>query len=164
MRDRGIRGGDVALAVGGGASTIIGTNRRTTPDLATFANGAAARYLDLNDVYVARQAGHPSDNIMACLAAAEAERASGTELVTAIVLAYEINCRLLDTFDISGRGWDGVVFTLPAAALAAGKLMKLSTEQLTQAVNIPLNGHIPIVHTPTQDLSDSKCTPAVQSG
>ena len=155
---------DVALAVGGGTSIVIGTNRRTTPDLATFANGAAARYLDLNDVYVARQAGHPSDNIMACLAAAEAERASGTELVTAIVLAYEINCRLLDTFDISGRGWDGVVFSLPAAALAAGKLMKLSTEQLTQAVNIAVNGHIPMGQTRTQVLSDWKGIADAEAG
>jgi 2-methylcitrate dehydratase len=147
---------DVALGVGGGAATIIGTNRRTTPDLATFANGAAARYLDLNDVYVARQAGHPSDNIAACLAIAEAERASGIELVTAIVLAYEINCRLLDAFDLSTRGWDGPVFSLPAAALAAGKLMKLGPQQLTQAVNIAVNDHIPMGQTRTQTLSDWK--------
>ena len=63
---------DVAMAAGGGVSTIIGTDRRTTPDLATFANAAAARYLDLNDVYVGHQAAHPSDNIAACLAIAEA--------------------------------------------------------------------------------------------
>src|SRR6266481_3944572 len=64
---------DVALGVAGGASTVIGTSRCTTPDLAAFANAAAFRYYDFNDVYVARQAGHPSDNIAACLAIAEAE-------------------------------------------------------------------------------------------
>ena len=67
---------DIALAPPGGVSTIIGTDRRTTPDLAAFANGAAFRYYDLNDVYVGRFAGHPSDHIAACLAVAEAERAS----------------------------------------------------------------------------------------
>ena len=67
---------DIALTPGGGASTVIGTNRRTTPDLATFANGAAFRYYDLNDSYVAGLAGHPSDHIAACLAVAEAEQAS----------------------------------------------------------------------------------------
>jgi 2-methylcitrate dehydratase len=46
-----------------------------------------------DDVYTGRTAGHPSDNIAACLAVAEAERASAAELITAIVLAYEINCR-----------------------------------------------------------------------
>src|SRR5712672_945817 len=48
---------DVALAAAAGGATVIGTNRRTTPDLATFANGAAIRYYDLNDSYVGGLAG-----------------------------------------------------------------------------------------------------------
>jgi len=155
---------DVAVAAAGGVSTVIGTNRRTTPELATFANGAAARYLDLNDVYVGRQAAHPSDHIAACLAVAETERASAAELVTAIVLAYEINCRMLDAFDLTARGWDGTVFSLPSVALAAGKLMKLRPEQLTQAVNIALNDHIPMSQTRTQTLSDWKGMADAEAG
>jgi 2-methylcitrate dehydratase len=77
---------DVALAVGGNA-TIIGTDRRTTVDLAAFANCAAFRYLDFNDTYVGRFAVHPSDLIAACLAVAETERASARDLITAIVIA-----------------------------------------------------------------------------
>src|SRR5215471_21680374 len=50
---------DVAFAAGGTAATIIGTNRRAAPELASFANGAAFRYYDLNDVYVGHQAAHP---------------------------------------------------------------------------------------------------------
>ena len=147
---------DVAFAPGSGPSTVIGTNRRTTPDLASFANGVAFRYYDLNDAYVGRQSGHPSDNISACLAVAEAERASGTALITAIVLAYEVNCRLIDVFDMTTRGWDAPVFSLPAVALAAGKLMKLSSEKLTQAVNLSINDHIAMGQTRTQALSDWK--------
>jgi 2-methylcitrate dehydratase len=149
---------DVALAFAstGGVSTVIGTNRRATPDLAAFANGAAFRYYDLNDIYVGRLTGHPSDNIAACLAVAEAERASAMELITAIVLAYEITCRLIDAFDITTRGWDAPVFSLPAVALAAGKLMKLSPDQLTQAVNLAINDHIPMGQTRAQTLSDWK--------
>src|SRR5580704_1808132 len=41
---------NVALAVAGDA-TIIGTDSQTTPDLASFANGAAFRYFDFNDAY-----------------------------------------------------------------------------------------------------------------
>jgi 2-methylcitrate dehydratase len=147
----------VALAAGsGGTSTVIGTSSRSTPELAAFANSVAGRYYDLNDVYVVRQAGHPSDIIAACLAVAEAERASASDLITAIVVAYEVNCRLFDAFDLSERGWDGTVFTLPAAALAAGKLMKLDREKLEQAVNISLNDHIPLGQTRAQTLSDWK--------
>src|SRR3981081_4356118 len=147
---------EVVLAGAGGLATIIRPHRRATPDVAAFANGAAARYYDLNDVYVSRLTIHPSDTISACLAIAETERASGQALITAIVLAYEINCRLLDAFDITTRGWDPPVFGLAAGALAAGKLMRLPPERLTQAVNISINDHIPMAQTRVQTLSDWK--------
>jgi 2-methylcitrate dehydratase len=139
-----------------GAATIIGTTRKTSPDLAAFANGAAGRYYDLNDIYVGRMTCHPSDQIAPCFAAAESERASGHDLVTAIALAYEINCRLVDALDISSRGWDSPVFSLPAVALAAGKLMKLDAAKLTEAVNLAVNDHISMGQTRRQVLSDWK--------
>jgi 2-methylcitrate dehydratase len=149
---------DVALANGRGGATIIGTTQQATPDLAAFANGAAFRYLDLNDAYVGRITGHPSDDIAACLAIAEAEHSSAAELVTAIVLAYEINCRLIDAFDanISARGWDVPMLSLPAVALAAGKLMKLPPNKLAQAIGLALNDHISMGQTRAQELSDWK--------
>src|SRR6266481_9282123 len=141
---------EIALAHAGGVATVIGTKRRATPDLASFANGAAFRYYDLNDVYVGRFAGHPSDHIAACLAVAEAERASAAELITAIALVYEINCRLIDALDIGSRGWDPPVLSLPAVALAAGKLMKLTPGRLVQAVNIAVNDHAAMGQTRAQ--------------
>ena len=154
---------DLVLAAATGASTVIGTSQRTTPDLAAFANGAAFRYYDLNDVYAGRFSGHPSDNIAACLAVAESERASARELITAIVLAYEVNCRLIDAFDITTRGWDPPVFNLPAVALAAGRLMRLPAERLTQAVNLAINDHIPMGQTRSQTLSDWKGLAAAEA-
>ncbi len=157
---------DVALAGGGGGATIIGTTRRAAPALATFANGAAFRFLDLNDAYVGRITGHPSDDIAACLAVAEAEHSSAAELITAIVLAYEVNCRLIDAFDttIASRGWDVPVLSLPAVALAAGKLMKLDRAQLEQAVNLALNDHIPLGQTRAQVISDWKGVADAEAG
>ena len=146
---------DIALGIPGSA-TIIGTNRKTTVDLASFVNGAAFRFLDFNDAYVARFAIHPSDHISACLAVAEAERASTRELIAAILISYEVSCRLADALDISTRGWDPPVFSLPAVALAAGKLMKLPPDRLTQAVNLAVNDHIPLAQTRVQTLSDWK--------
>src|SRR5262245_13325121 len=43
---------------------VLGTQHRTLPELATFANGVMARYLDGNDVYPGG-GGHPSDVISA---------------------------------------------------------------------------------------------------
>jgi 2-methylcitrate dehydratase len=114
----------------------------------------------MNDVYLPPQAGlggaHPSDHIAACLAVAEAERSNASDLITAIVLAYEVNCRLVDAVDISDHRWDQAVLSLPAVALAAGKLMKLPPDRLTQAVNIALNDHIPMGQTRMQTMSDWK--------
>src|SRR4051812_10130904 len=157
---------DVVLASGGGGATVIGTKRRVAPDLATFANGAAFRYLDLNDAYVGRITGHPSDDIAACLAVAEVERATAAELIVAIVLAYEVNCRLIDAFDVTlgTSGWDVPVLSLPAVALAAGKLMKLSPESLAQAVGIALNDHIAMGQTRVQTLSDWKGIADAEAG
>ncbi len=148
----------MALAVSDGPATVFGTNRHSTPDLASFANGAAIRYYDLNDAYASPTLGavHPSDHIGACLAIAEAEKASARDAITAIVLAYEINCRLIDVLDAAKRGWDPTLFSLPAVALAAGKLMKLPRTQLVQAVNLALNDHIPMGQTRTQTNSDWK--------
>jgi 2-methylcitrate dehydratase len=154
---------DIALSVPGTA-TVAGTRRRSTPELATFANCAAFRYLDFNDSYVGKFTAHPSDLIAACLAVAEAEGAGARELITAIVLAYEVNCRLVDALDISTRGWDPTVHSLPAVALAAGKLMKLGPAQLTQAVSIAINDHIPMAQTREQTLSDWKGISDAEAG
>jgi 2-methylcitrate dehydratase len=149
---------EVALASGEGPSTVLGTKQRVAPELAGFANGAAIRYYDLNDAYASPTSGavHPSDHIGACLAVAEAEKASAKDAIIALVLAYEINCRLIDVVDAARRGWDPTLFSLPAVALAAGKLMKLSRAQLSEAVNLALNDHIPMGQTRTQTNSDWK--------
>jgi 2-methylcitrate dehydratase len=158
----------VALAVGDGVSTVIGTNRRSTPDLSSFANGAAFRCGEMNDVYIPPQVelggAHPSDHIAACLAVAEAERATASELIAAIVLAYEINCRLVDAIDISDHRWDQPVLSLPAVALAAGKLMKLPPDALVQAMNLAINDHIPMGQTRTQTMSDWKGLADAEAG
>ena len=126
----------------GTGSTILGTSVRTSPDVATFVNGGMMRYFDFNDTYLSKEPGHPSDNIAACLATAESEGSTGRELLTSIAVAYEIQCRLCDAADIRHRGWDHVCYGLVSSALASGRLMGLSRAQLTNAVNIALNGHI----------------------
>src|SRR5665811_2221397 len=54
------------------------------------------------------------------------------------------------------KRWDHPINSLPASALAAGKLMGLPAEKLEQAVNIALNGHIAMNQTRVQVLSDWK--------
>ncbi len=117
-------------------ATVWGTTARVLPALAAFANGAGVRYLDCNDTYLSLEPAHPSDNIAAAFAAAEAVGAGGEALITAIVLAYEVQCRLCDAASIRARGWDHVTYGCFSSALAAGKLMGLDVDRLEQAVNL----------------------------
>ncbi|WP_158742966.1 MmgE/PrpD family protein [Acidisphaera sp. L21] len=155
---------DIALATSEGKSTVMGTTRRTAMDWASFANGAAVRNFDLNDVYAGREVGHPSDNITPCLAVAESEGRSGQDLILAMVLAYEINCRLLDAAQITIHGWDHPNYSLPAASLAAGKLMHLTPAQLAQAVNLSFAGHLAFNQTRLGVISNWKGLADADSG
>ena len=134
-------------------STLFGTRRKTTPDLGAFVNGIMVRYFDYNDTYLSKEPAHPSDNIGPCFSVAEAEGASGRDVLLSIVLAYEIQCRLCDAADIRHRGWDHVCYGLASAALAAGKLMGLSVDEMTEAVNLALNSHITMRQVRAGELS-----------
>src|SRR5437588_1112048 len=87
---------------------LLGTRHLAPPDWAAFANGCLVRYLDYNDTYLSKEPAHPSDNIPAALAAAEAAGATGRELITAILLAYEVQCRFCDAASLRAHGWDHV--------------------------------------------------------
>ena len=115
---------------------VWGTTARSDPALAAFANGALVRYLDYNDTYLSLEPAHPSDNIPACLAVAEAAGASGRDLITAILIAYEVQCRLCDAACLRRRGWDHVTYGCFSTALAAGWLLGLPVAALEQALNL----------------------------
>src|SRR5213596_3406413 len=117
-------------------STIFGTNHKAPPDWTAFANGCCIRYFDYNDTYLSKEPAHPSDNISAALAAAESVGASGRELIAAIALAYEVQCRFCDAASIRARGWDHVTYGAFSTALACARLMKLDAEKTRHAVNI----------------------------
>src|SRR5213592_3679443 len=117
-------------------STIIGTSHKAPPDWTAFANGCCIRYFDYNDTYLSKEPAHPSDNISAALAVAESVGASGRELITAIALAYEVQCRLCDAASIRARGWDHVTYGTFSTALACTHLMKLDPAKTRHAVNI----------------------------
>src|ERR1700751_6318407 len=117
-------------------ATIIGTNHKAPPGWTAIANGCCIRYFDYNDTYLSKEPAHPSDNISAALAVAESVGAGGRELIAAIALAYEVQCRLADASSIRARGWDHVTYGTFSTALASAKLMKLDPANTRHAVNI----------------------------
>jgi 2-methylcitrate dehydratase len=124
-------------------ATVLISGTKTSPDLATFANGVMIRYLDFNDAFVSltHGAGHPSDTIAALLSTAEVNGRSGRDLITATVLSYEVFCKIADVFDYLGNGIDHSTITGMAATVGAGRLMGLTVEQMVQAIGITVGGN-----------------------
>lgn len=116
--------------------TLIGGGR-SAPDRATFHNGALVRYLDFNDSYFAPgETCHPSDNLAPVLAAAELAGGSGRDLLTALAVAYQVQCRLSDQAPVRAKGFDHTVQGAYAAAAGAAKALGLDTAGIANAVAI----------------------------
>ena len=120
----------------GYGATVWGTRQSVPVDWAALHNGICVRYFDYNDTYLSKEPAHPSDNIPACYAAAESVSAHGRDLITAIVLAYEVQCRFADAVSIRARGWDHVTYGAFSVALGASKIFKLDKAKTKHALGI----------------------------
>jgi len=121
-------GSDRCTLIGGGS---------TAPDRATFYNGALIRYLDFNDSFLAPgETCHPSDNLAAVLAASEDAARSGREFLTALALAYQVQCRLSEAAPVRARGFDHTTQGSYAVAAGVSKALALSQYQTAQALAI----------------------------
>ncbi len=119
-------------------ATVIGTRMKTAPDMAAFVNGATARYVEMNDIHhwPGSFGGHPSDVLMPVFAAAEHVQANGRELITAVVLAYEVYQSFSNVFKNQGMGFDHTNFACLGSSLGAGKLFGLTHEQLAHCISM----------------------------
>lgn len=138
-------------------ATLLGTRRGVPPDWAAFANGCLVRYLDYNDTYLSKEPAHPSDNIPAALAVAEAAEAGGRELIAAIVLAYEVQCRLCDAASLRARGWDHVTYGAFSTALGSARLLRLTPERIVHALGIAGVASAALRQSRVGELSQWKC-------
>ncbi len=118
--------------------SLIGGGR-TAPDRAALYNSALVRFLDFNDSYLAKgETCHPSDNLGAVLAACEYTDGTGMEFLTALAVAYQVQCRLSDVAPVRAKGFDHT--TQGAYALAAGVSKALHLDQAKTANAIAISG------------------------
>ena len=124
----------------GGApqATLIGQGTKTSAHLAAVANGVAIRYLDFNDVYFGPAwTAHPSDATGALLAVAESQQRSGRDLLTALVLTYEMQMRFSDlpvARNLWHEGWDHSCSCAYASATGVAKLLGLDARRIAHAI------------------------------
>lgn len=136
--------------------TLIGGGK-TAPDRAAFYNAALVRYLDFNDGYMGRLAtSHPSDNMGPVLAATEYVGASGKDFMTALALAYQVQCRLCDEMSYEKKGFDQPMAGAYAVAAGASRALGLDARTAANALGISGASGNPLFVTRTGTISHWK--------
>jgi 2-methylcitrate dehydratase len=139
-----------------GKCTLINGGRARL-DSAALYNAALVRYLDFNDSYLAKgETCHPSDNLGALLAAGEYANTSGRDLMAALAVAYQVQCRLSDEAPVRAKGFDHTVQGTYAATASIGKLLGLEKRELANAIAISATALNALRVTRTGSLSNWK--------
>lgn len=125
---------------GYGPCTVLGLSRRFGAGAAALLNGAFGHSLDFDDTH-ADSSLHPSAPVVsAALAAAELTDARGPELIAAIVVGFEVCCRIGMALDPTAHYARGFHPTATAgtfgAAAAAGRLFDLTPERMVSAFGV----------------------------
>ncbi|MCG3206020.1 MAG: 2-methylcitrate dehydratase [Elusimicrobia bacterium] len=143
-----------------GDVTLWGTGQRVPAELAAWANGTCVRTLDFNDTYLSKEPCHPSDLLASLWAACEISgvRQQGTLLLRALVLAYEVLCRLCDAHSIRVRGWDHVTYLPIASAVGCSYILDLNSEQTRHAISLAVVGNNALRQTRVGTISDWKAS------
>src|SRR5690606_29257752 len=125
---------------GDGPCTVFGPNRRYGPAAAALLNGTFGHSLDFDDTH-SDSSLHPSAPVVpAALAAAEMTGASGADLLAAVVVGFEVCCRLGMALDPAAHYARGFHPTATAgtfgAAAAAGRLLGLDADRMASAFGV----------------------------
>jgi 2-methylcitrate dehydratase len=134
-------------------ATLFCSGEKTSLDLAVFANGAMLRYLDFNDGYIGKEAGHPSDNIAAIVTAGDVAKADGKTLIVATVIAYEVFGRMCDTLNIKPMGFDHVTIGAMACVLGTARVLGLTQAQMLEALNLTVAANVALYQTRIGNVS-----------
>lgn len=125
---------------------VPGTDYELDPVQGAFNIGAAIRWLDFNDTWLAAEWGHPSDNLGGILAVADwlsrNSVANGgkplmmREVFSAMIMAHEIQgCIALEN-SFNKVGLDHVILVKVASTAVVGKMLGLTRDQLLNAVSL----------------------------
>ncbi len=124
-----------------GSVRVIGTNIKTNAVDATFLNGALIRWLDFNDTWLAKEWGHPSDNISIVLALTDYLKKhkdinlSFKEILNFMVLAHEVQGALAIENSLNREGLDHVALVKVASAAVGAKMMGLDSSQIKSVIS-----------------------------
>ena len=120
-------------------STIFGHERKVPDIIAALANGTAAHSFDFDDTHLGSAMHLGCVGVPVALAVGEKTSAQGKEVIDALALAYEVAIKigLVAPKQLHIRGFHTTsVLGVFLSAIVAGRLLKLSKEQLSAALGI----------------------------
>ena len=120
-------------------ATVVGTNAKLSAQNAALVNGANTHGLDFDDGHTNGSA-HPSGAIVpAVLAAAEQYGSSPKEIILAVVMGYDVMCRIAAAGHpaTARRGWHNTAIAgVFGAAAAVSRVLGLNAEQTRNALGM----------------------------
>ncbi len=142
--------------------TVLGYGVTTSPEMAAFANGCMLRHTDFNDIGpIPEGASHLSDVISGILAMGEALHSTGSQMLTAIAVGYEVQGALSAAG--SAINWDSP-YEGVGVAMGVGKLLGMNEDQLANALSLTLVPHMPLKVTHVGALSHWKGCHSPEAG
>jgi 2-methylcitrate dehydratase len=119
---------------------VPGTRFELDPVQAAFNIGAAIRWLDFNDTWLAAEWGHPSDNLGGILACADWLSRNGTPLamrdvLAAMIKAHEIQGVIALENSFNRVGLDHVVLVKVATTAVVAQMLGLPRDAVINAVS-----------------------------
>jgi 2-methylcitrate dehydratase len=137
-----------------GGTRAFGIEERLHPDAAAFANSVMIRFLDYNDTHGATVGvGHPSDYIPAALARLGDQEIPGELILRAVLVGYEVFCRLTDATRLGVERIDHVLNGAVASAAAAAVANGLSRERTRHALSLAVTANLSLQATRLGELS-----------
>jgi 2-methylcitrate dehydratase len=137
-----------------GGSRAFGIAERLHPDTAAFANSVMIRFLDYNDTHGAvAGVGHPSDYIPAAMARIGEQEITGELALRAILVGYEVFCRLAEATRLGVERIDHVLNGAVASAAAAAVANGLSRQRTRQALSLAVTANLSLQATRLGELS-----------
>ncbi len=131
-----------------GSVRVIGTDLKTNALDATFLNGALIRWLDFNDTWLAKEWGHPSDNLSIILALVDylknhrSTSLNFKEILNYMVMAHEIQGALAIENSLNKEGLDHVALVKIASASVGAKMLGHKDHQIKAVIsNAFIDGH-----------------------
>ena len=124
-----------------GSVRVIGTDLKTNALDATFLNGALIRWLDFNDTWLAKEWGHPSDNLSIILALVDylknhrSTSLNFKEILNYMVMAHEIQGALAIENSLNKEGLDHVALVKIASASVGAKMLGHDDHQIKAVIS-----------------------------